>query len=120
MSEFDQVEGQPYGKCNDCGVVLSDKDASSAHMSETYAVAKASGGSSSHSIRVLNDDRDGRIKCSVANVVDDTIIGALEELWRLVDDGDVTEEEVSAALSFHSDFQDAWNQEVAERAGEET
>lgn len=115
MSKFDQIEGQPYGKCNDCGVELIDKNAASAHTTETFEAAKVKGvGQSSHGVRVQNDTRDGRIKSGVSQVVEDAITDAVDELWRLVDSGDATEEEVTAGLAFHSEFQDAWEEAVSE------
>lgn len=114
MGMFDPEEGKPYGRCNDCGVEVADKDASSRHLSETFEAAKATGGSSSHSVRVLNDDREGRIKSEVRQAVSGAIDDAIEELWQLVDDGGATEEEISSALAHYSDFRDAWGEAQGE------
>lgn len=117
MGRFDPVEGKPYGKCNDCGIEVADKEESSDHLAETFAAAKAEGGSKSHSVSVLNADRVGRISNEVSRTVDAAIENAMDDLWRLVDSGDASEGEIEAGLAFHSEFRDAWR-EVVEASSE--
>ncbi len=105
-TRFDVDEAAPYGSCSNCPAELATEADARSHMDATLA---ASEDDRSHSIRVTNPSRPSRIKREVQNLVDDAtedFVGALEDL---VDRGDVTEDEATAAVGSWSDFADAWH-----------
>lgn len=113
MNIFDPIEGADYGLCADCGMKLPTQDEARAHMRITFEEATPQGHSKGHRVRILNPDRASRIKSRVSSMVDDAIQDAMEEIYRLVERDQASTEEITEALSWHSDFADAW-QEYAE------
>lgn len=106
--KFDPVEGEPYGRCLDCGEACVTKDAASEHMSQT----RPESGGSSHRISVTNPDRAQRIQNEIDDEVETAVEDAIDVLRRLVESGDATPEEISEALTWHSEFAEAWDTEM--------
>ena len=107
-TRFDPVAGEAYGLCTDCGTTMGTEDDAREHMSTTFEAAKAVGGSKGHGIRITNPGRGARIEREVSSRVDDAIQRAMEDIDNLVELGDASVDEILEALTWHSDFQDAW------------
>lgn len=105
MSRYDQRQDEKYGVCETCKVDLSTEGEADAHMKETGA---ASASRRSHTVRVTNPTREMRIQAMVDDVVQDAIEEALETLRDSQSRGDVTSDEITEALKWHSDFSDEW------------
>lgn len=119
MSTTDRFDPSPdadYGKCNDCGINLATEPDAKAHMRTTMEEAQSKGASRSHRVSVLNPGREQRITTEVDCLVDDAIQDAMEQLDRLVDRGDASEAEITAALKWHSDFANSWEEYIQEAA----
>ena len=107
MSAFDPTPGQPYGACNACPLTFDTEDAANQHMRQTMGEAKERGETPrSHSVTITNPPRGQRIRSRVGSIVDNAITDAMSTLDRLVDRGDVTEDEITEALRFWPDFAD--------------
>lgn len=116
----DTETGTEYAVCVTCGVKLATPDDARAHGTETLEAAKAAnpdwvtkGQISGHAHRVVNPTPEElekrRIRRAVGDAVDDALTDAIDKLWRRIDRGDVTEEEVAVELRHsYPDFADAW------------
>ncbi|QNJ55994.1 hypothetical protein SEA_RASPUTIA_104 [Microbacterium phage Rasputia] len=107
---FDPVQGEPWGKCADCGLELQTYEDGKAHMTES----RGASGKTSHTIRGTNRTRGQRIGSFVDQEVDD----ALDELFRTLDaeveNDHMTEEELLEALHYASaDLVDGWKRYAA-------
>ena len=113
---FDPDPDKAYAECITCGISLTTEDDGNAHMQETRL-----GANRSHSIRVTNPNRDTRIRSRVERFIEAATERAMEDMDRLVDSGDVTEDEIKTALWGWPDFRDSreeWAQWA--QANEET
>lgn len=106
-TRFDPESDQPYGACKTCGLEIPTEDASRTHLDET----RENGRGRSHTIQITNPARPTRIMGFVDYEVEAAIREGLDEIQRLVDQGDATAEEVTEALSWHTKFQDIWKQD---------
>lgn len=109
-SRFDPAPDGDYGVCAQCGINLATQDEANAHMSATFEDAKAQGHSRGHGVQVLNPDRKARIEREVGGVVDRAIQRAMDDLDDLVSRRHVSAEEVRKALTWYTDFQEAWDE----------
>lgn len=104
-SRFDPEPDKPYGNCSDCGVVLATREDMRAHFRETTP----EGGGSSHSVRITNMTRAERIEHEVETELQSAMYDFTEELGRLGDAGDATEDEVTEAVkTAYIDVADEW------------
>lgn len=98
--------------CNDCPSTFEDREGMERHMSETMP----KDGGQSH--RISGGMPPGPTRSDeereVARVMEEALDRALEDLQRFVDKGTVTEEQVTAMLSSWPDFQEAWENYLAE------
>lgn len=113
MSRFDPKPDEPYGTCK-CGETVATRDAMSAHFK---AVADANGGragGSAHSVRITNQTREERIESELENIVESAVRDIMDELDRLIDKGDITEDEATEATkSVDIDLFDQWKEYVS-------
>lgn len=107
---FEPKPDEPYGKCKDCGEVQQIEADSRRHMHDTFEAAKKAGRSSGHAIKITNPSRKHRIEMRTGSIVGEHIDEAMRDLGRLVDDGDVTADEVRDSLWMFSDFREAWDE----------
>lgn len=107
MGRFDPIPDRAYGECVTCGLVLSTSEDAEAHRKETMP-----SGGRSHSTRGFNPPREDRIQGFVDRVVGDAIEDALYRLQEVVDAAEMTPAEVAAALGWHSDFAEAWENDA--------
>lgn len=105
MSRYDQKQGEKYGVCEKCGVNLGTEGEADVHMQETSA---ASASRRSHTVRITNPTREMRIQSMVDDVVQDAIEEALDTLRDAQSRGDVSSDEITEALKWHSDFSNEW------------
>lgn len=103
-SEFDQIPDEPYASCTTCSGTFDTKDDSQAHMLST---AKDSGGRS-HRVRISNPSRPERIERRVGSLIDDAVVEIIDELINLERRGQITDEEIGAALKGYDLIADAW------------
>lgn len=102
-----------YGHCLVCPATFAAAEEANAHMSATFEEAKAKGESSGHRVRITNPSRGRRIESEISRLISYAIDGVMCDIDRLVDRGDITEDEAKVALCFHPDFADAreeWEQ----------
>lgn len=109
MSRFDAREGEEYGVCVDCGVALATEDDARQHRIDTMPE-----GGRSHRTRGTNPTRAQRIQSFVDGVVENAIQQALDEVRSCINRGDLTADEATEALNWHSAFADAWDREADE------
>ena len=104
-SRFEPQPGKPYGRCRDCGQEMPTEQEANDHMGETM---EASAERRSHGISVTNPGRSARVRSAIRDAIDDAVRDAVDEVDRMVDDGDITEEEARSALSdeFLDEFED--------------
>ena len=106
QTRFDPDPAKPYGTCVTCSRELQTEEDGRAHMAETMAAALDH---RSHTISPSNPPSEDRIRNAVTTVITDKIDEAMEDLDDMVRRGEVTEEEVTAALRYASvDPDDAW------------
>ncbi len=105
-SRFDQLDTatHPYGRCKSCDIGdLATQEIAQKHMIEQ-----------GHTISVLNQTRRDRIR----NHVTDEVIGGMERvcerLYRLIDNGDLTVDEVRDAMRSAPDPGDEWDEYLRE------
>lgn len=103
MSRFDQrdLATNPYGKCKDCDTSLATEDAASAHMKETR-----------HAVWVLNPSRERNIERHVSFEIETALDDAFEGLYRLVDSGEATADEIEKALASSCYIDEEWRRYV--------
>ncbi len=111
---FDQVQGEPYGACRDCDGVFSTKEEAHQHMSQTHELARQAGGNAGHSVSIRNPERPERIRRGIGSIVSDVMNDFCNQVDDLINDGHVTEEEATEAMRFYPDFQEAWENWLAE------
>lgn len=114
---FDQDPEAGYGRCLGCNTEFATEALAQQHMDDTLEEARAHGGNSSHQVSVLNPSREARIRSHVGRIVGGAIEEAMSDLTGLTDDGDVTEEEMTAAIGRWPDFADAWQDALVESRG---
>jgi hypothetical protein len=114
QSRFDQVPNAAYGRCLACDIELATEGLADDHMHTTFEEARAKGKSAGHSVSVLNPSRSARIQRYVDDSVRDAISQAISELVDTVEAGDITDAEMTAAISRWSDFTDEWEETLAE------
>jgi hypothetical protein len=113
MNDFNPEPGALYARCSDCGKALADEASVRTHSEETMKPTGEAGVTArSHRVRILNPSREQRISGEVDRIVGDATQAACDDLWRLVDDGDLTEDEVAVALRWHDDFSEAWEEDA--------
>lgn len=101
-SRFDPEEGAPHGTCVTCGRVLDTETDVRAHLDETLTEGH------SHRVRIGNPSRPSRIEAALESLIDHAIDDVMDDIQKLVDDGQLTAEEAQVALSRHDDFSDGW------------
>lgn len=106
--------GEPFGTCRTCSKVLKTQQESDEHRRETL---EASDEKRSHSVMVTNPPRGHRVQRQVDQIVSNAVDRAMEELYRAVDRGDLSDQEAQTALRQYPDFADAF--EVDEDEGDE-
>jgi hypothetical protein len=100
---FDPEEGKPYGHCTRC-----ESKPEFATQKDAHDHLAAGEG---HSVRITNPDRTHRIQSAVDDIVEDAIQSALEKVDEdIIRRYGATEEEVTEALKWHSDFADDWEE----------
>lgn len=104
---------KPYGKCQDCGVDLADRDAVSAHGRETMAPTGEPGiVARGHRVSIVNptdaERRAGRVRACIADALED----AYEDLYRYVERGEFTAADVTAEM-WVFDLRDGWDDYAA-------
>lgn len=104
---FDQTAGA-YATCIVCEVELPTAKDGNEHMTETFEAAKAAGMASGHRISVTNPTREQRIEFGVSTIISDAFDKVMDDIERLIDRNEVTEDEAKAALRHHPEFADAW------------
>lgn len=104
--QFDPIPNKPYGKCNDCGLIINTEQDSRDHMRETRGQIKRKRGGESHGISIHNPSRARRIQCGVGAIVEEAISIAMGD----IEDLGLTDEEISDALTWHPEFKDAWEE----------
>jgi hypothetical protein len=104
-NRFDPYPDSDYAKCQDCGKELALKEFADDHLRETR---ESSSNKHSHTVRILNPSRQSRIDTEISHIIDDAIQNALEDVDRLVEREEITEEEASKALLWHDGFHDEW------------
>jgi hypothetical protein len=105
---------KPYGKCQDCGIDLADRDAVSAHGRETMAPTGEPGiVARGHRVSIVNPT-EGEMRASRVRIrVADALSEAVESIYESVERGEFTADEVSAEL-WAFPLEDAWDDYVAE------
>jgi hypothetical protein len=103
-----------YAKCVDCGVDLADRDALTAHGSETMAPTGEVGVvARGHRIRIVNpteaEQRESRLRMHIGDALDDLY----EALYERVEREEFTAEEFSKAM-WVFDLRDGWDDYVSE------
>lgn len=99
-------------KCRDCDVDLPDQAAREAHLEETL---EASPERRSHTIAGGKTRERSPEEVEVSSVVNDALDRVLDELQRLVTRGKVSDEEhMTTLLAAYPDFQEAWENYLAE------
>ena len=118
---FNPDPDAPYGKCLTCEeagteLTFADRDAMQAHMHETF---EASNHANGHRTRTTNPTRQERITSSVMSSAQDAADSALTEfvddVARLLDRGDATLAELTAAVAESTmfvdlDWHEAWRE----------
>lgn len=105
---------KPYAKCQDCGIVLADRDAVRAHGRDTMApTGKAGIVARGHRVSIENPTESERQASRVRMRIGDALSEAVEELYEGVERGDFTAAEVSAEM-WAFDLRDSWDEYVAE------
>lgn len=104
--QFDPIPNKPYGKCNDCGLIINTEQDRRDHMRETRGQIKMNRESASHGIIIHNPPRARRIQRGVEAIVEEAIHIAMSDL----EDLGLTDEEISDALTGHPEFKDAWEE----------
>lgn len=107
-SIFDPKEGVNYGKCLSCGIRVETFEQGRQHQLETLEESEEAN-RKSHSIQVLNAPRELRIKRKIMEMVDDALDNLNIDLEDLVNDGHLTEEEVTEALRGCDSPSDKWD-----------
>lgn len=99
MSQFDQrdLATNPYGKCKDCGIGIATEGDSTAHMLE-----------SRHTVWILNPSRERNLERYVSSEVEMALDDIFQGLYRLVEDGEATAEEIEKALAGSCFIDDEW------------
>lgn len=107
-------QNAPYGKCNDCGLVLATQEESRQHHMETLPEhPDESGRRVSHSTQVLNPSRQEKLASHIARIIEDALYQANEDLEELEDlDGGYTQDEIKTALRHHADFHTAYEEHL--------
>lgn len=113
-SRFDPRPDEAYGRCTTCGQEQPTEDDANRHMSQTHAEAALRGENVSHSVSVTNPGRRRRIDREVGSLLSSHLERFCEELYELVDEGDITAEEAAKAVSMYPDASDVWQQWYAE------
>lgn len=104
---------QPYAKCKDCDLDFVDRDAMSAHLSETVAPTGEAGiVARGHRAVVVNPTEEERRASRVRMAISDALDKACEELWDDVERGYFTAAEVTAEMWAY-DLDTAWEEYVA-------
>ncbi|UZF57678.1 hypothetical protein LH935_06750 [Gordonia polyisoprenivorans] len=103
MSRFDQrdLATNPYGKCKDCGIEIATEAVSLAHMKE-----------SRHAIWVINPSREHNIERYVSFEIETALEEAFEDLYRLVESGEATADEIEKALASSCYIDNEWRRYV--------
>lgn len=111
MGRYDPEPGKPYAVCTTCGEVHRTREDMNAHHRDT---TPAEGGQS-HTARITNQSREERIKAAVETLADDAMSDLLDEIYGLVNQDGVTEDEVSEAVKHvWMDLSDAWKDYLAD------
>lgn len=113
-SRFDQDPNAGYGQCSTCETEFATEVLAREHMADTLDAARASGENTSHRISVLNISREDRIESHVGSIVENAMSEAIDQLLKLIDSDDVTEDEVTRALGDWLDFNGAWKNALPE------
>lgn len=102
--KYDQIAGVAYGKCVDCDVTLETAADAGKHRAETTEP-----GRSSHRTQGMNPTRAQRIQSMVDLKVEDAIQDTIHALRGEVDQGLLTDAEVTEALNWYSEFANEWD-----------
>lgn len=113
-SRYNPVQGLPYGTCRTCQTDFETKEMAEAHMSQTHDEARKNGGTRGHTISVTNPERPERIRGAVSVHVESAMDSFCQNIDDIVQAGYATEEELTKAMAFWPDFQEAWENWVAE------
>lgn len=105
---FDPVEGVDYGLCTECGAEMKTFEDARSHQFKTLNESEGVN-RKSHSIRVLNAPREIRIKSKIMEMVGDALDNLNIDLEDLVNDGHLTEDEITEALRGCDSPSDSWD-----------
>lgn len=116
MNRFDPDPDAPYAKCQDCSTELQTRNEAREHMRTTreqsaqdhrnlYEHVAAGTVSVSHALTITNPTRTERIDDHVRYLLHDAYDDIIAELQE---DSDLTEDEISTAVSRHDELQAAW------------
>ena len=105
---FDTEEGVNYGKCLSCGIDVETAEQGRQHQLETLNESEEAN-RKSHSIRILNMPREARIKSKIMDMVGDALDNLNIDLEDLVNDGHLTEDEITEALRGCDSPSDSWD-----------
>lgn len=89
MTRFDPTD-EPYGVCA-CGVTVPNREALSEHW-------KLTGGGAGHSTKITNPTRAQRIENELEDLAQSALSDFVNEAEQLLDEEEVTEEEITEAL----------------------
>lgn len=106
-NRFDPTPGEPNGHCLDCAVVFNTEADGDQHISQT--MGGPTGQQKSHTITRTNPDRGTRVFREIAEQLQDGLRDAFNEIERLVDNDDITEDEADEAVrQSHINIEDEW------------
>lgn len=109
------MAGTHYAECTNCDETFADREAARAHASATLAATGVPGiAARGHAYRVVNptpeEQAASRARYTVDRAIEDAQQSAFEDLDRAIRRGNVTEESITDALRWYSDFADAWDE----------
>jgi hypothetical protein len=111
MGRYDPEPDKPYAVCSTCGEVHHTREDMNAH----HRATTPEGGGTSHSASIQNRTREERIRDAVEWMADSAMTDLLDEIYGLINQDGITEEEVTEATKqVWMDLSDAWTEYLAD------